>query len=147
MVDYDETIVKLKNGEDLDESELAALCYDEFGDLFGDRCIYGDVTDGMREMSTIIDVDGQLYKIDWLAGEKDTIDLMTSADYKERFKAEYYQTKIRYNSLHKMIVKYEADKLDFTPSCPLELLQEQASCMGNYLHKLEIRAEIENIEL
>ena len=78
---------------------------------------------------------------------KDTIDLMTSADYKDRFKAEYYQTKIRYNGLHKMVVKYEADKLDFTPTCPLELLQEQASCMGNYLHKLEIRAEIEDIKL
>lgn len=28
---------------------------------------------------------------------KDTIEMMTSDDYKERFKAEYYQTKIRYN--------------------------------------------------
>ena len=27
---------------------------------------------------------------------KDTIELMNSADYKERFKAEYFQTKIRY---------------------------------------------------
>ena len=78
---------------------------------------------------------------------KDTIDLMVSADYKDRLKGEYYQTKIRYNGLHKMIVKYEAGKLDFTPDCPLELLQEQASCMGNYLHKLEIRAEIEDIKL
>ena len=32
---------------------------------------------------------------------KDTIDLMTSEDYKDRFKAEYYQTKIRYDKLHK----------------------------------------------
>jgi len=78
---------------------------------------------------------------------RDTINLMCSMDYKDRFKAEYYQTKIRYNGLHKMIVKYEADKLDFTPDCPLELLQEQAACMGNYLHKLEIRAEIEDIKL
>lgn len=36
---------------------------------------------------------------------KDTIDLMTSEDYKDRFKAEYYQTKIRYDKLHKMLVK------------------------------------------
>ena len=27
---------------------------------------------------------------------KETVDLMLSNDYKERFKAEYYQTKIRY---------------------------------------------------
>lgn len=30
---------------------------------------------------------------------KDTISLMTSADYKERFIAEYLQLKIRYNKL------------------------------------------------
>ena len=36
---------------------------------------------------------------------KDTVELMLSDDYKDRFKAEYYQTKIRYDKLHKMIVK------------------------------------------
>ena len=77
----------------------------------------------------------------------DTISLMQSVDYKERFLAEYYQTKIRYNKLHKMIVKYEAGTLDFEPSCSIELLPEQAKAMGEYLHRLEIRAEIENIEL
>lgn len=78
---------------------------------------------------------------------KDTIALMVSDDYKDRFKAEYYQTKIRYNKLHKMITKAEAGTLDFTPTVPLELLIEQKSLMGQYLHKLEIRAEIEGIEL
>ena len=78
---------------------------------------------------------------------KDTIDMMTSSDYKERFRAEYYQTKIRYNKLHKMCVKYEAGTLDFEPICSLELLQEQKRYMGMYLHKLEIRAEKEGIEL
>lgn len=39
---------------------------------------------------------------------KDTIDLMNSEDYKEYFIAEYYQTKIRYEKLHKMLIKYEA---------------------------------------
>lgn len=78
---------------------------------------------------------------------KDTIELMNSEDYKERFKAEYYQTKIRYEKLHKMIVKYEAKTLDFEPSCSLELLREQANYMGNYLHILEIRAAKEKIDL
>ena len=32
---------------------------------------------------------------------KDTIEMMTSNDYKERFKAEYYQAKIRYEKLKK----------------------------------------------
>ena len=39
---------------------------------------------------------------------KDTVNLMLSDDYKERFIAEYYQTKIRYKKLHKMCIKYEA---------------------------------------
>jgi hypothetical protein len=78
---------------------------------------------------------------------KDTIKLMESEYYKERFKAEYYQTKIRYDKLHKMLIKYEAGTLKFTPTCPKELLKEQAMYMGNYLRILEIRAEIENIDL
>ena len=78
---------------------------------------------------------------------KDTIEMMMSEDYKERFKAEYYQTKIRYDKLHKMLTKAEAGTLEFTPTCPLELLREQKNCMGRYLHCLEIRAEMEKIDL
>ena len=78
---------------------------------------------------------------------KDTIDLMNSEDYKERFIAEYYQTKIRYEKLHKMFIKYEAKTLNFEPKCSLELLTEQAEHMGLYLKCLEIRAEIEGVDL
>lgn len=78
---------------------------------------------------------------------KNTIEMMNSTDHKERFKAEYYQTKIRYDKLHKMLVKCEADTLDFIPNCPFHILREQKRCMGEYLHMLEIRAEIEHIEL
>lgn len=77
----------------------------------------------------------------------DTISLMQSDDYKERFIAEYLQTKIRYDKLHKMIVKYKANTLNFEPNCPIELFMEQAEYMGKYLHILEVRAEIEGIEL
>ena len=78
---------------------------------------------------------------------KDTIELMNSKDYKERFKAEYLQTKIRYDKLDAMTVKHEAGTLNFTPSCSLEILKEQKKYMGNYIRMLRIRAEIENIEL
>lgn len=78
---------------------------------------------------------------------KDTIDLMNSDDFKDRFVAEYCQTKIRYEKLHKMLIKYEAGTLNFEPKCSLELLTEQAKHMGLYLKCLEIRAEIEGIEL
>ena len=77
----------------------------------------------------------------------DTAEMMASADYKERFKAEYHQTRIRYEKLHRMCVKYEAGTLDFTPSCCLNLLQEQKRHMGEYLKCLEIRAEIEGVTL
>lgn len=76
-----------------------------------------------------------------------TAPLMQSGDYKDRFRAEYWQTKIRYQKLHNMCVKYEADTLDFKPSCPLELLKRQKAAMGQYLNCLEIRAEIEGIKL
>lgn len=78
---------------------------------------------------------------------KDTIELMNSDDFKDRFVAEYRQTKIRYDKLHKMLIKYEAGTLNFEPKCSLELLTEQAKHMGLYLKCLEIRAEIEGIEL
>jgi hypothetical protein len=77
----------------------------------------------------------------------DTVEGMLSADYKKRFKAEYQQTKIRYDKLHKMLVKADAGKLEFKPTCPLDLLKEQKAYMGRYLYCLEVRAQIEGIEL
>ena len=77
----------------------------------------------------------------------DTFDLMCSKDYKDRFRAEYYQTKIRYDKLHKMLVKYDAGTLEFEPACPITILKNQCSHMGIYLYDLEVRAEIEKIEL
>lgn len=68
-------------------------------------------------------------------------------DYKERMKKEYWQLKDRYNKLHNMCIKYEAGTLDFTPTCSLDLLKEQKSAMGNYLRCLEIRAEIEGVNM
>ncbi len=78
---------------------------------------------------------------------KDTVKMMNSADYKDRFIAEYMQAKIRYEKLHKMVVKYEAKTLNFTPSCSIDLLKEQKKHMGDYLYCLEVRAEIEDISL
>lgn len=77
----------------------------------------------------------------------DTVEMMFSDDYKKRFVAEYVQTKIRYKKLHRMTTKYEAGTLDFEPQCSLELLKEQKMHMGNYIHTLEVRAEIGNILL
>ena len=78
---------------------------------------------------------------------KDTIKLMNSDDYKERFKAEYYQTKIRYDKIDKVIIKSKAGTLDFEFHCSTEMLETQLYHMNEYLEILEIRAEIEKIEL
>lgn len=78
---------------------------------------------------------------------KDTINLMNSEDFKARFKAEYYQLKIRFQKLHIMIAKYEAGMLDFDPKCSLELLKKQEEHMWKYLKCLDRRAKIEGIEL
>lgn len=77
----------------------------------------------------------------------DTIELMNSEDYKDRFKAEYFQTKIRYNKLHTMLVKQEAGKLEFTPTCPIINLKKQEIAMREYLKTMEVRAIIEGIDL
>ena len=78
---------------------------------------------------------------------KDTVNLMLSDDYKDRFKAEYLQTKLRYDRLHRIITKYEAGTLDFELKSAIGILQRQANYMGLYLHCLEVRAEIEGIDL
>ncbi len=78
---------------------------------------------------------------------KDTLELMFSENYKERFKAEYYQVVIRHNKLYDMLIKYEAETLEFKPHCTIEILQQQLEAMDKYLRCLEIRAEMEKIEL
>lgn len=90
---------------------------------------------------------------------KDTIEMMCSSDYKERFKAEYWQTKIRYEKLKAFNTKIRAanatnfewhkgKKVEMPKhDCPNDLLMEQQSQMGCYLHTLEVRAVIEGIEL
>ena len=67
--------------------------------------------------------------------------------YKERFINEYTELKDKYIKLHKMLVKYDAGKLEFTPTCPIDILRKQQSLMGQYLNVLDVRAIIEDVEL
>lgn len=82
------------------------------------------------------------YLINYL---EETVSLMISNNYKDRFKAEYHQLRIRRDKLHEMIVKYASGNLDFVPDCPLEILEEQENIMNKYLEILEIRAQIEKV--
>ena len=77
----------------------------------------------------------------------DTVDLMTSDDYKDRFMAEYYQVKIRYQKLKSILDKYEEGTLDFEPSCSISLLMIQRDIMEDYLNVLQDRAITENISV
>ena len=76
---------------------------------------------------------------------KDTVALMESDDYKDRLRAEYWQTKLRFDALHKTIVRLDAGTLKLETD--IGLLREQLGAMGSYLYTLEVRAEIEKIEL
>ena len=80
-------------------------------------------------------------------GLNDTVEMMGSSDYKERFRAEYLQLKIRMNGLGAMLKKYKEGTLAFTPSCSYDLLNGQFKAMDMYASYLEERAVIENIDL
>ena len=78
---------------------------------------------------------------------KDTIAGMTSEDYKERFKAEFQQTYIRWQKLSDIIEKYNAGTLDFTLTCPIELLENQQKYMQWTVELYIQRALLEKINL
>ena len=78
---------------------------------------------------------------------KDTVEMMESADYKERFKAEYYQLSLRLYSLTSMLYKWKNNMLDFEPKCSKETLENQLVFMQGYLDMLRLRAKIEEIDL
>lgn len=77
----------------------------------------------------------------------ETVGLMTSSDYKDRFKAEYAQLECRLNKLTAMLNKWDACTLEFTPTCPRELYDEQADAMAKYLEILANRAALEGVDL
>lgn len=77
----------------------------------------------------------------------ETVSLMTSDDYKERFKAEYLQTKIRRDKLKSMIQKLDNGALNFVPKCPRNIFIYQLALMNAYLDALRMRADIELIDI
>lgn len=72
---------------------------------------------------------------------------MKSPDYKKRFEAEYRQLRIRYEGLKRMCEKWDAGKLDFTPTCPRTIYDKQMAAMADYLSVLETRAHLEDVDL
>lgn len=78
---------------------------------------------------------------------KDTSKLMESPDYKDRFRAEYAQLRIRFEKLDAMLEKWDAGTLPFTPSCPRSTYAIQLRAMSDYMAVLEARAVMEHVTL
>ena len=78
---------------------------------------------------------------------RDTVEMMNSADYRERFKAEYYQVVVRYQKLKAMLLKWDNGELNFHPTCPRSTYNMQIKAMTDYIAVLEARAVMEGIEL
>lgn len=77
----------------------------------------------------------------------DTVEMMNSADYKARFKAEYAQLVIRYNGLKNMLDKWDSGTLEFEPTCPRSTYNMQIKAMVDYIAVLEARSVMENVGL
>ncbi len=78
---------------------------------------------------------------------KDTCDMMTSKDYKERFRAEYMQVVIRYGKLKNMLDNWDRGALNFVPTCPRSTYNMQVRAMADYIAVLEARAVMEGVDL
>ena len=78
---------------------------------------------------------------------KDTVELMTSTDYRDRFIAEYQQLAIRYRGLRNMLDKWDRGELEFKPTCPRSTYNMQIKAMTDYIAVLEARAVMEGITL
>lgn len=89
----------------------------------------------------------QTKKEKWNMKLSETVEMMNSADYKERFRAEYLQLKIRINGLATMLDKYKKGTLPFKPTCTYDLLNSQLRVMTQYAMTLKERARIEDIDL
>ena len=78
---------------------------------------------------------------------KDTVKLMNSENYQDRFKAEYLQVKIRYDKLKSMVEKWDKGELNFEPTCPRIAYDIQLQIMEDYINILKMRARLEDINL
>lgn len=77
----------------------------------------------------------------------DTVEMMNSSDYKERFKAEYAQLVVRYYGLCRMLEKWYNGTLEFEPTCPRSTYNMQIKAMEDYIAVLEARAVMEEVSL
>lgn len=80
---------------------------------------------------------------------KDTVKLMLSDDYKDRFIAEYKQTVNRWDKLGRFLYQFDIfeDEQATFNNVPISLLRKQYEVMDDYLSLLEERAMLEKIDI
>lgn len=76
---------------------------------------------------------------------RDTVELMNSKNYDDRFKAEYLQIDIRIKKLENMLNNW--NNLKFQPKCPKQVLMDQLNAMRKYRDSLDVRLIYEDIEI
>lgn len=92
------------------DGELKSTAF-SFNELFNSLRfyeIYGSCANNHKENNKVT-----TYTMD------DAVKMVLSEDYKERFVAEYVETKIRYERLHSIIIKWCAGKADFVTDIDL----------------------------
>lgn len=77
---------------------------------------------------------------------QETVDLMLSGKWEDRLVAEYWQTKIRYNALHRTLIQFDAGTTTLSLTDE-DQMRNQKRLMGEYLYQIEVRAEREGIDL
>lgn len=78
---------------------------------------------------------------------KDTVNMMLSDDYKQRFIAEYVQISIRRSKLAQVIEDARNGCCKFNLSSDVPIYFAQIAAMDTYMHILQKRAADENIKL
>lgn len=113
----------------------------EFKRIAEPFCAFTDALFAMRNSREEKDMDKKEATL------KDTCEMMNSTDYKDRFRAEYMQTVIRYKKLKTMLDKWDNGDLDFVTICPRSIYNIQIRAMADYIAVLEARAVMEGIDL
>ena len=125
----DEVKVELIDYLYYDELNSCEWYYIKIPEIYNIVCVFPDTYISIKDDTIVI------------RNLQDTLPLMNSSNYKDRFIAEYLQLCIRKEKL------YNEGELEFELDCPIKMLEEQYDLMHKYAEKLEERAKIEDINL
>lgn len=129
----DEVKVELIDYLYYDELNSCEWYYIKIPEIYNIVCVFPDTYISIKNDTIVI------------RNLEDTIPLMNSSDYKDRFVAEYEQLRIRMKKLKYIIDKYNEGTLEFELSMPIVVYENQYLAMEMYLNILKQRAIAEEI--